>query len=138
MEHRCAARIQGELKVLIYKHQEPVAIGRIKNGSQLGVFVETDFADTECEHQLKLAVLPSKHAPATEGIEMNAMVIHKTSTGFGAEIEFYVAQQAELFIDMLQAKHTEPKLIESDHIEPVNMDSVEPESAPEPALAMVS
>lgn len=107
MEHRCAVRIQGELKVLIYKHQEPVALGRIKNGSRSGVFVETDFADTECEHQLKLVVLPVRNSPPIESIEMNAMVIHKTSKGFGAEIDFHTAQQAEMFIEKLQGNHTE-------------------------------
>jgi len=38
MEHRCTERTVSELKILIYKHNHPIAIGRIRNGSRSGVF----------------------------------------------------------------------------------------------------
>ncbi len=102
MEHRCAERVSSELKILIYKHNSPIAIGRIKNGSRSGVFVETDFLDIDCEHQLKLEVLFNKNNVAKlQRIEMKAIVIHKTNKGFGAEVDFQNAAQSDLFVEML-------------------------------------
>lgn len=102
MEHRCRERISSELKILIYKHNHPIAIGRIRNGSRSGVFVETDFVDIDCEHQLKLEVLLNKNNVAKlQRIEMNAIVIHKAHKGFGAEIDFLTATHEDIFIEML-------------------------------------
>lgn len=103
MEHRCTTRINSELKLLIYKHNLPVAIGRVKNGSRYGVFVETDFMEIECEHQLKLEVLLDKSSGTKfQRIEMEALVIHKTAKGFGAEIDFPSIMQGDLFLEILQ------------------------------------
>ncbi len=106
MEHRCTERINSELKLLIYKHNFPIAIGRVKNGSRNGVFVETDFVDIDCEHQLKLEVLLNRSSSAKlQRIEMKAIVIHKTGKGFGAEVDFQSTAQADLFFEMLQGTH---------------------------------
>lgn len=103
MEHRCAARINSELKILIYKHNHPVAIGRIKNGSRTGVFIETDFVDIDCEHQLKLEVLLNKTSVTKlQRIEMNAIVIHKAVKGFGADIDFQSTAQADVLMEILR------------------------------------
>jgi hypothetical protein len=102
MEHRCTDRIASELKILIYKHNRPVAIGRVKNGSRSGVFVETDFVDVDCEHHIKLEILLNKtNSAKLQRIEMNAIVIHKTPRGFGAEVDFQNAAHADMFIEML-------------------------------------
>ncbi len=103
MEHRCTERISSELEIQIFKHNRSVAIGRIKNGSLHGVFVESDFMDIDCEHQLKLELLLNRNtAEKIQRIEMNAIIIHKTGKGFGAEVEFGSAQQANLFMEILQ------------------------------------
>jgi hypothetical protein len=103
MEHRCTERITSELKILIYKHNLPIAIGRVRNGSTRGIFVETDFVDIDCEHQLKLEVLLNKNsATKLQRIEMKALVIHKTNKGFGAEVEFYNSAHSDFFIDILR------------------------------------
>jgi hypothetical protein len=103
MEHRCTERIVSELKILIYKHNIPIAIGRVRNGSGHGVFVETDFMDIDCEHQLQLEVLFNKsYATKLQSIVMKALVIHKTGKGFGAEIDFQNSAQAELFGELLR------------------------------------
>lgn len=102
MEHRCTERTASEVKILIYKHNHPIAIGRVKNGSRSGVFVETDFFDVDCEHQLKLEILPNKNnAAKLQRIEMKAIVIHKTGKGFGAEVDFQSAAHADMFIEIL-------------------------------------
>lgn len=110
MEHRCTERITSELKLLIYKHNHAVAIGRINNGSYYGVFVETDFMEIECEHQLKLEVLLNKNPAKLQRIEMEAIVIHKTGKGFGAEIDFPNKLQADIFMELLQ--DTQADLVE--------------------------
>lgn len=103
MEHRCTERISSELTILIYKHNYPIAIGRVRNGSRSGVFVETDFVDIDCEHQLKLEVLLNKNnATKLQPIEMKALVIHKTGKGFGAEVDFQSTAHADLFMEMLR------------------------------------
>ncbi|RYY75475.1 MAG: hypothetical protein EOO52_08745 [Gammaproteobacteria bacterium] len=103
MEHRCTERNPSELKILICRHNHPVAIGRIKNGSQCGVFVETDFVDIDCEHQVRLEVLLNKN-PFTklQRIEMQAIVIHKEEKGFGAEVDFAKDSDATAFMDILK------------------------------------
>jgi hypothetical protein len=103
MEHRCTERTPSELKILIYKHDHPVAIGRIKNGSHSGVFIETDFFDIECEHQLKLEVLLNKsNVTKLQRIEMQAIVIHKEDRGFGAELDFDKTSDAIAFLNILK------------------------------------
>lgn len=109
MEHRCAERTTSELKILIYKHSHPVAIGRIKNGSHSGVFVETDFVDVECEHQLRFELLLNKNnITKLQRIEMEAIVIHKTTKGFGAEVDFSTAAHANTFMDLLNRTSSAP------------------------------
>jgi len=115
MEHRCTTRINSELKLLIYKHNFPVAIGRVKNGSRYGVFVETDFMEIDCEHQLKLEVLLDKNSGTKfQRIEMEALVIHKTGKGFGAEIDFPNSVHGDIFYEILQGNKSvlteEPEL----------------------------
>jgi hypothetical protein len=103
MEHRCTERSPSELKILIYKHNHPIAIGRIKNGSQYGVYVETDFVDIDCEHQVRLEVLLNKN-PVTklQRIEMHAIIIHKDDKGFGAEVDFDKVSEVNTFLDILK------------------------------------
>ena len=106
MEHRCTERTPSELKVLIYKHNHLAAIGRLRNGSHLGVFIETDFNEIDCEHQLTLEVLLNKNSlTKSQRIEMQAIVIHKTPKGFGAEIDFDKISDASIFTDVLKFHH---------------------------------
>ncbi len=102
MEHRLTERTTSELKILIYKHNHPVAIGRIRNGSHSGVFVETDFSDIDCEHQLTLEVLTKSTVTKLQRIEMQALVIYKTARGFGAEVDFDSGSHADIFLEILQ------------------------------------
>jgi hypothetical protein len=103
MEHRYAERTTSELKLLIYKHNHPIAIGRVRNGSHSGVFVETDFMDIDCEHQLTLEILLTKNSVTKlQRIEMKAIVIHKTNKGFGAEVDFQNSLHADTFVELLR------------------------------------
>jgi len=107
MEHRYAERISGDLNVLIHKYNCPIAIGRIKNGSRSGIFIETDFVDIECEHQLTIEVVSGKAGnKKSQTIEMKAIVIHKTSKGFGAEVDIQQISEAEFFLEILRDTKT--------------------------------
>lgn len=103
MEHRCTERYNSDLHILIYQHNLPVAIGRIKNGSRWGVYIETDFFDVECEHQIAIEVLLGRNTSTKlQRIDMKAMVIHKTKKGFGAELDIHSEEQAAIFVDLLR------------------------------------
>jgi hypothetical protein len=114
MEHRCTQRYSGDLQILIYKHNLPIAIGRIKNGSKVGGFVETDFADIDCEHQLCLEIQASKQYPGKQPIRMEAIVIHKTPRGFGVELDIETREQADTFIEMLRGTQLRQHITQQD------------------------
>lgn len=109
MEHRCTQRYSGDLQIIIYKHNLPIAIGRIKNGSRVGGFVETDFADIDCEHQLRLEIQSGKqYGSKQQSLRMEAIVIHKTKRGFGVELDMDSREQADTFIEMLRGTQFRP------------------------------
>jgi hypothetical protein len=110
MEHRYTDRYASDLSILIYQHKLPVAIGRIKNGSQSGVFIETDYANIHCEHQVTLEVLLNRNSVnKLQRIEIDALVIHKTAKGFGATIEHRTQEQKEFFVEILRGVNTKPQ-----------------------------
>ena len=109
MEHRCTERFSSDLKIIIYKHDLPIAIGRIKDGSRWGIFVETDSANVECERPLTLEVLLDRKRPSKlKHIEVKAMVIYKTARGFGAELDIETQEDANLFVEMLRGQEILP------------------------------
>ncbi len=108
MEHRCTERYASDLKILIYKHGLPIAIGCIKNGSHSGVFVETDFADIEIEQQLSLEVLYNRaNSINLQPFAIKSLAAHKVKSGFGAEVDFPSYEQAKAFVDMLRAPQSD-------------------------------
>ena len=117
MEHRCTHRYSCDLKVLIHQHNQPVAIGRIRNGSHMGIFVETDFATVGCEQQLKIEILQGRHTIKLPLLEINALVIYKAENGFGAAIDIATPELSALFSDLLRGTYT------ATYAEPQEMDS---------------
>ncbi len=110
MEHRYTERYVSDLSVLIYQDKLPVAIGRIKNGSRLGIFIETDFANIDCEHQISLELPQSRNsANKLPRVEMNALVIHKAEKGFGVELDIKTQEQTDLFVEILRALYEKPQ-----------------------------
>ena len=106
MEHRCTDRYSSDLKILIHKHGLPTAIGRIRNGGRSGVFVETDFADIDCEHQVTLELMVNRNT-GKQSIQLKAIVIHKAAGGFGAELDIDNYEQADVFIKILRGQQTQ-------------------------------
>lgn len=110
MEHRCTERHTSDLSVLIYQHKFPVAIGRIRNGSRWGIFIEADLANIDCEHQISLELPLSRNsANKLQRVEMKALVVHKTKKGFGVELDIKTQEQTDVFVDILRNLYQTPK-----------------------------
>ena len=83
MEHRYFSRVPIDVKMLIYRGGLPVATGRIRNASRVGLFVETDYGELrqhqklECEFCLgdegrhRLGAHVSRRADAGVGLELD-------------------------------------------------------------------
>ena len=113
MEHRHTERYASDLSVLIYQHKLPIAIGRIRNGSRSGVFIETDFSDVECGHQVSLEISLNRSAThKLHRIELKALVVHKTEKGFGAELEINMQEHTDLLIKILRDIHEAPQKVQ--------------------------
>lgn len=102
MEHRCSERVNTDLKILIYKMDIPIAIGRIKNGSKLGFFVETDFADINLLQLLDVEVLLSR-GPELTRYRYTTRVIRKTELGLGLELEAMSVESADALNELLRS-----------------------------------
>jgi putative N-acetylmannosamine-6-phosphate epimerase len=87
MEHRCSDRYTADIKILIHKYQLPVAIGRIKNGSRYGLFIESDMVDVQPLQQLGIEILAYPSAQKLQRYKFDSIVIHTTEHGFGIELD---------------------------------------------------
>jgi hypothetical protein len=103
MEHRCSERVTTDLKVLIYKLGIPVAIGRLKNGSKLGFFVETDFADINVLQPLDIEVLLQQGPHNLERYKYTTRVIRKADAGLGLELEHMSVEAAQALDKLLHS-----------------------------------
>lgn len=102
MEHRCSPRIETDLHVLIYQYNIPVAIGRIKDATTFGFYIESDWS-TRPLQRLTLVVM-DKHLQKLQKHKLEAIVMHKTSHGFGVELETMENEQAKELHDFLVTK----------------------------------
>ena len=110
MEHRCANRYVSDLNIQIYQHKLPVALGRIKNASLSGVFVETEFTEIDCEHQISLEILHNRKALSkAKRIKIPALITHKRNNGFGAELDISTAEHADFFSNLLLGHQVDPQ-----------------------------
>lgn len=103
MEHRYSvARRQCNIDVLIYRKNNPITFGRIKNFSSQGVLIETEIKGIQRAQHLKLEIISTKvRKKNTNKIHIDALVMHITKDGFGAEID--TSGRAELFSSLLKS-----------------------------------
>lgn len=105
MEHRCCPRVRLNINALIYKHGVPVAMGRIKNGSRHGLYLETDYQDVRELQKLDIEVLLGDRLKANRRCLISALVVRTASTGFGLEMEMsedHNAKPLREFIEQCQ------------------------------------
>ena len=85
MEHRYSSRVPTDIKMLIYRRGVPVATGRIRNASRVGVFIETDYPELrryqplECEFRLAGEIPATRH-------RFSAHVSRQANVGVGLEV----------------------------------------------------
>jgi hypothetical protein len=109
MEHRCSARYTADIKILIYRYDIPVAIGRIKNGTRYGLYIESDLADVKPLQQLGIEVLVYRSAQKLQRYRFDSIVIHTTDHGFGVELDALGEDASNQLAEMLRASPETPQ-----------------------------
>lgn len=84
MEHRYSQRFNSDIKLMIYERGMPVSIGRGKNSSRYGFFVETDHP-VYLHQPLELEMINSSRRESRHQ-RVKCFVVHMKSSGFGVEI----------------------------------------------------
>ncbi len=87
MEHRCSRRIPLNINALIYRHGAPVAMGRIKNASGHGLYLETDYHNVRKWQKLELEVFLGRRIKGKERCQVSALVARKSPSGYGLDLE---------------------------------------------------
>ena len=83
MEHRYATRIQMRINVLIYRQGLPVQVGRTRDISNDGAFVETGQLHGQLPDCLELEFLPGQEG--VDRFRLKALVVHRRHAGVGIE-----------------------------------------------------
>lgn len=109
MEHRCSARHIADIKILIYRYDVPVAIGRIKNGTRHGLFIESDLVDVRPLQQLGIEILVYRSSQKLQRYRFDSIVIHATEHGFGVELDTLTEEAGDQLIEMLRASPETPQ-----------------------------
>lgn len=102
MEHRCSSRIETDFHILICQYNKPIAIGRVKNGTSFGLFIETDW-NVRPMQQISLEIAP-RQSQTLQKNKLEAIVVHKVSQGFGVELETLTYAQAQELHKFLETK----------------------------------
>lgn len=83
MEHRYDKRFPTDFKTLIFKNGMPVAIGRIRNFSQAGLFVKTEFDLVGINQALEIELIGRSSRCCSAPRLCKTLVMHKASGGIG-------------------------------------------------------
>lgn len=109
MEHRCSDRYTANIKILIYRYGIPAAIGRIKNGSRYGLFIDSDLADVHPLQQLGIEILVYQSAQKLQRYKFESIVTHTNEHGFGVELDALGEDAGNQLLNMLHAAPVTPK-----------------------------
>lgn len=85
MEHRYSSRKSAKLNIKIYRQDIFIAVGTATNIGGNGLFIEGLLSNIAENQPVEIEFLPSCHATNIRRIK--AMVVHRTESGFGVEIE---------------------------------------------------
>jgi len=88
MEQRLEKRINAELTVLLYSYGVPVAIGKTKNVTSGGAFVETRYQPEKKERHIEIAFVV-RNDVETQFYRVNTQIIYRTRDGFGLTIDHF-------------------------------------------------
>lgn len=109
MEHRCSERYAADIKILIYRYDVPVAIGRIKNGTRHGLFIESDLTSVKPLQQLAVEILVTPGPQKLQRYRFTCMVTHTRPHGFGVELDALTEEAGNKLTGMLRASPETPK-----------------------------
>lgn len=109
MEHRCSARYTADIKILIYRYDVPVAIGRIKDGTRYGLFVESDLVGVTPLQHLGIEILAYRSAKKLQRYRFPSIVIHTSDHGFGVELDTLSEDAGDQLVEMLRASPETPQ-----------------------------
>ena len=87
MEQRFSQRMPVDIKILIYRYCIPIAVGRIKNGTQYGLYIESEFIGVRAFQLLCLEVLFYSPLHILQHFKFNTIVTRTTNNGFGVELD---------------------------------------------------
>jgi len=88
MERRLDKRINADLSVLLYSDGVPVAIGKTKNITSRGIFVETRYQPDKKDRYIEIAFIVRKDID-TEFHRVYTQIVHRTQEGFGLMIDHF-------------------------------------------------
>ncbi|WP_024460194.1 hypothetical protein [Marinimicrobium sp. LS-A18] len=114
MEHRCSRRVSLNINTLIYKHGVPVAMGRIKNGSSHGLYLETDYQNVRELQKLELEVLLGDRVKGNRRCCVAALVVRKSMTGVGLEMEMLEEHGAKPLREFIEQRQRDPHRMNRD------------------------
>ncbi|NMT63615.1 PilZ domain-containing protein [Marinobacter orientalis] len=86
MEHRLSKRTNGKLGVLVCKRGMPVATGQIRNASNRGLFIVTDYTDVQLNQALDIEFhFPDKQEKQFR--QLKGLVVRKSENGIGIDFD---------------------------------------------------
>lgn len=92
MEHRCADRMTVDIPVLLYKYNHPTALGRVKNATRFGFFIECESHLFETLQPILIEIHPLDYGE--EVIRLHALIIHTSAQGLGVELELVHSRES--------------------------------------------
>lgn len=85
MEHRYTERFNFDIPVLLYQYNHPTALGRIRNATQYGFYIECDSGLFETLQPILVEIHPLDYGEQV--VRIHALIIHTQSRGLGVELE---------------------------------------------------
>ncbi len=86
MEHRYSQRMRSDTKLFIYERGTPVAIGRCRNLSRYGLFIETDHT-VYANQPLEVEIIRGRSRKQFKFERVKCYVVHIDTNGFGVELD---------------------------------------------------
>lgn len=103
MDHRKSERVALDLQAQIFRRGLPVAVGRIKDCSRHGLFIETDYKDADPNDQLDLVVILRRSGnEMPKRYNLGTLVVRKAKKGHGLELETLADDDAFELRQMVQ------------------------------------
>lgn len=82
MEYRLSKRVTGKLGLLLYKRSMPVATGQIRDASEGGLFIATNYTDVQLNQTLEVEFrFPDRYENSFQ--RLKGQVVRKSEHGLG-------------------------------------------------------